>query len=187
MNDVKVEIKGLDKLQMALSQLPDRVARKVLRRGVAAGGYVVRRAIKAAAPIRRTGGLMKISWSKKGSKGEAAGRRAPGFLKKKIGSRYRRQVSSKWEVHYGIGPVGPAYYGYIVATGHVLGKRKKYGRGVTVATGLKMVPAYNFITPAFESVVGPTGRAMKLKVQEGILKEAKTLGFNVWHGQMAHI
>ena len=179
MSDVTVEVTGLDKLDHALRMLPQKVATKVLRRGVAAGGYIVRRAVRSAAPVRSRGGLKKISWSKKGSSGDAAGVRPPGFLKKKIGSRYRRHVSSKWEVHYGIGPIGPAYYGYIVAKGHASGKRKKYGRGVTATTGLKMVPAHNFITPAFESVAGQTMITMKNKVEDGILKEARALGFLV--------
>jgi len=171
MSEFKVEIKGLDRLLYALKMFPEKFARKQLRKGVAAGGFVVRKAIRAAAPVRKGGGPKKISWSKKGGGGWLASDdvRHPGFLKKKIGSRYRKHVSTKWDVHYGIGPIGPAYYGYIVARGHA-------------TKGGGFVQARNFITPAFEGVRTDAIRAMIRKTEDGLIKEAKILGFKVFKG-----
>lgn len=167
--DMTFEVKGLDEVNRALAELPYRIARKILRKGVAGGASLLRSEIRRNTPIRSQGG------SKKTKKGE---RRGPGFLKRHIGYRYLRKRSNRFEVHYSVGPRGQGFYGFFVEEGHAAGKRKKYGRGITKATGLKMVTGHPFIVPSFNRMAAPIVERMKDKMVEGILKEGQKLGFS---------
>ena len=167
MIDVTIEVKGLEEVKRALAEFPSRIARKVLRSSVAAGGMLLRGEIRNAAPVRSAGGMMKTG------KGEMRG---PGYLKKKIGARYRRRVSSFNEIHYSVGPTGQAFYGYFVEGGHKIGKRKRYGKGAgTDARG--SVPPQPFMIPAFNRMTAPIIDRMKEGLIAGAMKEWAGVGF----------
>jgi len=178
MSDViTIKVHGLEEINRALEALPNKIANKVLRRGVAAGGALLRIAMKQVAPVRQSGGSKLISWSRKrGAVGSMT--RMPGFLKAHIKSLYRRKASKFGDVHYMVGPVGDAYYGYILEVGHVIGKRKRYGRGIAEHNaGMKRVPPYPFMMPVFNSNTNQIIDRMKEKLSEGIVKESRDLGF----------
>ncbi|MDY0748506.1 HK97-gp10 family putative phage morphogenesis protein [Paucibacter sp. R3-3] len=52
--DIEVRISGLDELKAQLRALPDKLRRQALRNALAAGGRLVRDAIKARAPVLRS-------------------------------------------------------------------------------------------------------------------------------------
>ncbi len=162
---ITIKVHGLEEINRALGELPGKIANKVLRKGVSAGAMLLRGAIRQVAPVRKEGGAMKDG-------------RMPGFLKKNIGARYRRKVSQFGNIHYGIGPVGQAFYGYFVEGGHMIGKRKRYGRGIAEHNaGMKRVPPYPFIIPKFNSMTTQIIDRTKEKLSEGIIKESRDLGF----------
>ena len=164
---IELEVKGLDEVNRMLAQLPFRVGKKVIRKATFAGAVLLRQAIKDAAPVR--GGLTL----KKMSKG---GYRSSGFLKKNIRAKLKKRQGPH-QVIYMVGPMGQAFYGKFVEEGHAAGKRKKYGRGITEATGLRMVPAHPFIMPTFNNMTTQIITKMVDKLNEGVLKEGKALGF----------
>jgi HK97 gp10 family phage protein len=169
MNDVvTMKVHGLEEINRALGELPAKIANKVLRKGVTAGAMLLRGAIRKAAPKRNEASQKKMS---------KGGTRGPGFLSKNIGARYRRKVSRFGDIHYGVGPTGQGFYGYFVEAGHAAGKRKKYGRGITASTGLKMVPPHPFILPTFNSMTQQVIDKTKEKLSEGIVKESRDSGF----------
>ncbi len=166
---ITIKVKGLQEIKATLEELAPRIARKVLRAGVSAGGMLLRGEIKNSTPIRSDGKM------KKAGNGELRG---PGYLKRKISSRYRKRASSFNEVHYMIGPAGQAFYGYFVEGGHKVGAKKKYGRGIAAANaGRADVPPHPFIVPAFNRMTAPIIDRMKSKLSEGIIKEGGELGF----------
>lgn len=162
---ITVQVTGLEEINRGLQSLPGKIARKVLRKGVFAGADLLRGRIEQAAPVRSTGGAMKMS---------SGGSRGPGYLKKHIGAKFKRGKFT--EATYRVAPFGQAFYGNFVEQGHAAGKRKKYGRGVTVATGLKMVPAHPFIMPTFNSMTNQIIDRMKEKLSDGIKKEIEEAG-----------
>lgn len=181
--DFKFELKGWQEVNRALELLPRRTARKVLRKGVAAGGYLMRKELKSAAPKRTS------KEPKRTSKGEI---RKPGHLRKKIGMRYLSR-KSKWnEVHYGVGPRGQAFYGYFVEAGHAIvrGRRQKRTRrrelrrkiGGVSATTFGFVQPHPYIIPTFRAMVKPVINRVKEKLEEGIFKEGEKLGFKKVYG-----
>lgn len=173
MSEVTAKVSGLEEINRALAELPNRIANKVLRKGVAAGAALLRNAIRKNTPVRSRGGEMKISWSSSSSAS-----RMPGFLQKNIKSLYRRKASRFGDIHYMVGPVGDAYYGYIVEVGHVIGKRKRYGRGIAeYNAGLKTVPAHPFMQPVFNTMTTQIIDRTKEKLSAGIEKETRDLGF----------
>ncbi len=153
---ITIKVHGLEEINRALWELPGKIANKVLRKGVSAGAMLLRGAIKTASEPR-----VKT-----------------GFLKQHIGARYRRKVSKFGDIHYSVGPVGQAFYGYFVEGGHVIGKRKRYGRGIAEHNaGMKRVPPYPFIIPTFNSMTTQIIDRTKEKLSEGIVKESRDLGF----------
>ncbi len=176
---ITIKVHGLEEINRALGELPGKIANKVLRKGVSAGAMLLRGSIRAAAPVRKTGGSKLISWSRKrGAIGSTT--RDPGYLKKNVGALYRRKVSSVGDIHYLVGPKGDAYYGYILEVGHVIGKRKRYGLGIAEHNaGMKRVPAYPFMVPVFNSMTSQIIDRMKEKLTEGIVKEGRDLGFQM--------
>lgn len=157
--DLQVELKGFEEVKEALGELPGRIARKVLRKGVYAGAAFLRGEIRTAAPIRRDSGLRRAK----------GGPRAPGYLKRKIGARYRRKVSSATEVHYMVGPIGYAFYGWFVEAGHKGGKSG-------------WVDPHPFMVPRFEANVGLVTEKTKQALMDGIMKEGEALGFKKSYG-----
>lgn len=177
MIDYTMKIYGIEEIQAMFRQLPDRIATKVLRKGVAEAGKYAKAQLKMAAPVR--------SDSKWHRYGKGARYRGPGFLKRHIGSRYYKKKSSKYEKHYGVGPRGYAYYGYILERGfHVVPRggrkgfrRKKKGAGSGLVSGYTYVPPQPWIVPAFERSAPHIVRNMKDYFSTAIMKEGRRLGF----------
>jgi HK97 gp10 family phage protein len=165
---ITMKIEGLEDVKRMLAALPDKLEAKVVRKAVFAGAALLRQGQRQAAPIRTTGGPMKTK----------SGTRSPGFLKKNIKMRFKKRQGRAVKI-YQVGPLGEAFYGRFVELGHAAGKRKKYGRGVTVETGLRMVPAHPFLVPAFNNLTQQMIDTMKGKLIEGALKEGTDLGFKV--------
>jgi len=164
---ITIKVEGLDKIKSALSELPSKVSRNVLRKGVSAGGMLLRGEIKNAAPVRSDGRMMKTS------SGEMRG---PGYLKKHISARYRKRSSSFTEIHYGVGPAGQAFYGYFVEAGHKIGKRKRYGRVTEYNSARGNVPEHPFMIPTFNRMTGAIIEKMKDNLAAGIIGEGLKLG-----------
>lgn len=164
---IEFKVLGLEDIRKGLAELPPRVALKVLRKGVYAGAALLRGAVKQAAPVRSYGGQKKMS---------SGGDRQPGYLKKSIGAKFKKGEGQNVKT-YRVGPYGQGFYGYFVEAGHAAGKRKKYGRGVTAQTGLRMVPAHPFIMPVFNSMSNQVVERMKEKLSELIVKEGQEMGF----------
>ena len=174
---ITVKIEGLRAINRALLRLPENVANKVLRKGAQAGAFVLRKAQRAAAPVRSKGESKRISWQKGTAKYGMM--RQPGFLKKKIGARLRRKVSRRGVKVYGVGPRGDAYYGYIVERGHRVGPRPKTRKARRQEDPLtvKHVPPHPFLIPTYERMQVPIMHAIRDKLSEGIVKEGGRLGF----------
>lgn len=173
MIDVEMKIEGIEDVKKALEALPQNIARRVLVAGVREGARLIRAPLREAAPRRSTGG-----WKRMRSQG--AFYRGPGFLQKKITYKYLRRSSSKTEVHYGVGPFGDAFYGFIVAHGHIVGTRKA-ARG-KAAHSLARVKAYDFITPVFQAQYNTVLQRMKSGLEKGIIKEGEKAGFKKSYG-----
>ena len=174
---IDIKIDGLEEIHRALLQFPNRVANKVLTAGARAGGAVLRKGQRAAAPVRKTGSAKLISWSTRAGRGQSDFR-GRGFLKKNIKSLLRKKKSKRGVKVFGVGPYGDAYYGYIVERGHRVGKRPSAKvQAAGVAEGVKHVPPHPFLIPTFYQLVPQILRATKDKLNEGIVKESKKLGF----------
>ena len=178
---ITMKIEGLEEINRALAQFPKRIANKVLKAGAAAGGRVLYKAQRAAAPVRQTGSAKLISYSTRSGRGQSDFR-GKGFLKKNIKSRYIKKRSGPGIKIYGVGPVKDAFYGYIVERGHRVGKRpsKKVQSMEQAGTmqSPKMVAPHPFLIPTFNANIIPITRAIKDKLSEGIVKEGAKLGFN---------
>lgn len=166
-----VEVKGLEEINRALTELPPRIAMKVLRRGVYAGAALLRGAIKEAAPVRQDGKPKKlgVSLSKWGTT------RPPGYLKKNIGTPLKKRQPFGQRV-YSVGPIKAAFYGKFVEFGHRAGSRKtKSGLQQIIGTISRPHP---FAIPAFNSMHQQIVDRMKERLAEGIEKEWIDLGFS---------
>ncbi len=174
---IDIKITGLEEVERALLEFPKRIANKILRQGAAAGGRVLAKAQKAAAPVREVGTAKLISWSVRSKRGQSDFR-GRGFLKKNIKSRFRRKLSGRGVKVYGVGPTGDAYYGYIVERGHRVGKRTRSGSDTTLSGNVRTVPPYPFLIPTYNQMTFPIIRAVKDKLNAGIVKEGAKLGFS---------
>lgn len=153
-----VQIKGLAELNRALSQLPDRLARNVLRGSVAAGAAVIRREARERAP--RAVGPMP------------AGQPPPGTLKRAIYSAQARRLSGLLQQVYHVGVVS--------------GKRAKIGKAKSgkskdayywrfVEFGTVKMAAQPFLRPAFEAKKLEAVEAIRRYMAERIEREVNLL------------
>jgi hypothetical protein len=90
--------------------------------------------------------------------------RKPGFLKGHVRYFLRRKKSKWYEKHFGIGPLGYAFYGYILVGGH--GNARPY----------------DWMTPTWNRMQQQTITTMTKKLGEGILREGEKLGFKKAYG-----
>jgi HK97 gp10 family phage protein len=152
------QVLGLKELHVALKELPDRIARNVLRGSVSAGAAVIRAEMKARAPVS-TGPVSQ-------------GHPPPGALKKAVYQKQIRELSSLLNQTFYVG----------VRHGKKEQKRGKnkdvnldayYFRFVEFGTS-KMA-ARPFMRPAFEAKKNAAVEAMKSYMSERILKEVAKL------------
>ena len=134
---VSVEVKGLDKLQQALEELPQKVAQRGIRSGLRAGADVLRKEMMSLV------------------------RKDSGFLEEHIGTRIKPQRGELAATAY-VGPQGKIEYPAFMSGAYRIartakGKAKQVGR-VAVATvarylefGTSKMSKFPFMTPAFDS------------------------------------
>jgi HK97 gp10 family phage protein len=150
-----VEIQGLKELNKALRELPERIARNVLRASVSAGAAEIRKEVKAKAPVY-TGPV-------------SAGHPPPGTLKRAVYQKQARQLSSLIRQVFIVG----------VRTG---GRKKdKKGRSLDayywrfVEFGTEKMAARPFMRPAFEAKKNAAIEAIRSYMAERIPREVEKL------------
>ena len=158
MSDFSVQIQGLSELNQALSELPQRLARNVLRGSVAAGAAVIRREARERAP--RYAGQV------------AAGHPPPGTLKRSIYSAQARRLSSLLQQVYHVG---------VVSGKRVKKSGRKSGRAPNayywrfVEFGTVKMAARPFLRPAFEAKKMAAVEALRAYMAERIPREVAQL------------
>lgn len=164
---------GLKELQEALKQLPDRIAKNVLRGAVSAGAAVVRKQVVANAPL----------WTGPVGKGHPK----PGTLKKSIYQKQIGELSNNVKQTFFVGARRgkgyrekgqDAYYASWVEFGHFFVPPRP--KGVTrkahrKENRSKFVPAHPFIRPAFESKKVEAVEAIKAYLEKRIPDEVAKL------------
>ena len=130
---IKVEIRGLAELRDALKTVPIKVEEKIIRQGLYAAASVIRREVRARAPVRADGRSLELSTGKRKSKFYQ-----PGYLKASFRIRLGKEdgLPVAW-VHS-----GRAFYGHFYEF------------------GTHHQPARPFFRPAVEAAKGPAFRAM---------------------------
>lgn len=174
MTTLLANVQGLPELQRRLKQIPINVASKVLKKGVASGAGVVRKAAKSAAPAsklpRRRGGRVS----------------QPGTLKRSAIIKFVRENSSATQTVYIVTfrrgkkeqqKQRDAFYASWVEFGHKIVPRKGRGGRASLrrrragATG--QVRPHKFLTPAFYNSAGGALEAMKNKIATELGKVLK--------------
>ena len=129
-----IQLTGFDELSNLMKQLPDQVARRVVRQSLFAAVKPVVKMAKALAPVRSVGDAKKIS-----KKSDEV--RYPGNLKKSIRS---------WSLKTG---KGGSVESPVVAVGTDAGRKAKYDGwyGRLVEFGTKNSRAFPFLRPAYDA------------------------------------
>lgn len=127
-------VQGLKELQAALKDLPERIARNVLRGAVGAGAAVIRKEARGRAPV------------------------ATGTLKRAIYQKQIRELSSQVKQTFYVGARKGKKYRYQGKKG-TLSQDAYYARFVEFGTA-KMA-ARPFLRPAFEAKKGEAVQAIK--------------------------
>lgn len=166
--DVQIDTKDLER---DLQSLPEKLARKWLRKGVLEGAKFLRDRVRQGAPIRREGVRGKY-FAKSGDQRI----RYAGFLRRNIGAKYAKERSSKFDVRYHVRPIGYAFYGFFVEGGHRAGKRSSTNRKSTAAAR-SVVPPHPFMEPVFRNAANEVIARMKTVIQQGAYYEWASTGF----------
>jgi HK97 gp10 family phage protein len=152
-------VTGFAELDAALKQLPDRIAKNVLRGMVAAGAAVIRKEARDRAP-QYTGSVSE-------------GHPPPGTLKKSIFQKQIAELSNqtKQTFYVGVRTGGAARKGKAVAFYAVWVERGHVARNGTI------VPAQPFMRDAFALKQDEAIAAMRSYGEERIPREIEALGF----------
>lgn len=137
-------VAGLKELQVALKELPQRIAKNVLRGAVGAGAAVIRNEARARAPVS-TGDVR-------------AGHPPPGTLKRAIYQKQIRELSSAVKQTFYVGVRKGKQYRNQGKKGN-LSQDAYYAKFVEFGTA-KMA-ARPFMRPAFEAKKGEAVQAIK--------------------------
>ena len=151
---ISVEIKGLDDLQKKLEALPLKIAKKGVRKALAAGSKILRDAMIALV------------------------NKDTGFLSEHLGSRYHMDKDEIAGSVF-VGPKGRVDYPKFASGAYKIirnakGKAKKVGRiaAVTVARflefGTSKMSKKPFLIPAFDSTQAQILSAMTQKLKEAV-------------------
>lgn len=153
-------ITGLKELQDALKQLPDRIAKNVLRGAVSAGATVIRKEAQAKAPVY-TGSVSK-------------GHPPPGTLKRSIVQKQIKELSSLFkQIFYVTVRKGKKYQ----KQGKDGAKSQDAFYAKWVEFGTSKMAALPFLRPAFEAKKEAAVMAIKDYLAKRIPEEAKKLPF----------
>lgn len=153
-----VSISGLKELQAALKELPDRIAKNVLRGSVAAGAAVIRKEAQSRAPVY-TGEV-------------AAGHPPPGTLKRSIVQKQIKELSSADKQTFFVTVrKGKQYRGQ--------GKKGNLSQdayyGSWVEFGTSKMAAKPYMRPAFEAKKNEAVEAIRAYLAKRIPEEAAKL------------
>jgi HK97 gp10 family phage protein len=151
-------VQGLRELQAALKELPQRIAKNVLRGAVSAGAAVIRKEAQLKAPVY-TGPV-------------AAGHPPPGTLKRSIVQKQIQELSSLFSQVFFV----------TVRYGKKYQKQGKKGAltqdayyAAMVEWGTSKMPAKPYMRPAFESKKEAATAAIKEYLEKRIPLEAAKL------------
>ena len=157
MADVQ-HVQGLKELQAALKDLPDRIARNVLRGSVSAGATVIRKEAQTRAPVST------------GPKRE--GQPPPGTLKRSVYQKQIRELSNMLKQTFYVGVRKGKKYRNQGKKGN-LSQDAYYARFVEFGTS--KMPARPFMRPAFEAKKGEAVVAIKAYLERRIPEEVAKL------------
>lgn len=153
-------VQGLKELQASLKQLPDNIARNVLRGAVGAGAAVIRKEAQAKAPVY-TGDVSK-------------GHPPPGTLKRSVVQKQIRELSSLFkQVFYVTVRMGKKYAKQ--GKGGNLSQNAYYASWVE--WGTSKMAARPFMRPAFEGKKEAAVQAIKDYLTQRIPLELAKLPF----------
>ena len=157
MADVQ-HVDGLKELQAALKELPDRIARNILRGSVSAGAAVIKKEAAARAPVS-TGPVRQ-------------GHPPPGTLKRAVYQKQIRELSSLIKQTFYVGVRKGKKYRNQGKKGN-LSQDAYYAPFVEFGTA-KMA-ARPFLRPAFEARKGDAVAAIKAYLERRIPEEVAKL------------
>lgn len=147
----KSTITGARELARVLDKLPDKIGRKVVVSSMRQAANLVRKEIRARAPVRAGGGAKAV---KIGKGGQAIGR-LPGFLRAHIAVNNLRRARVPT---LRIGPTRDAFHGLFQEFGTV------------------HHPAQPFIRPAFDAakarMLGSIGKRLGINIEKAAVKLA---------------
>jgi len=142
---MEVEMRGFKELEKSLLQLETKVAKKVVRQALRAGGKILLKAVKQKVPVD-TGELKKN-------------------IKVKAGKRKKGQASifvGTSEKNYS----GPYFYASFVEYGHLQGSRN------IAKANREFVAARPYMRPSFDLTKKAVEKEITTKLLEGINREA---------------
>jgi HK97 gp10 family phage protein len=153
-----VNVEGLAELRAALRELPQRIARNVLRGAVSAGAAVIRKEAKARAPLY-TGKV-------------AEGHPPPGTLKRAI---YQKQINELSSLTNQVFFVGVRHGKKYQKQGKKGDKSQDAYYWRWVEFGTSKMAARPFMRPAFEAKKNEAVAAIKTYLTDRIAKEVAEL------------
>ncbi len=147
---IRTRIEGAAELDRVLKLLPKAIGERVLANAVRAGAKIIRDEARAKAPVRVSGGLIRLG--KKSSKG-----RIPGFLRANIITAKARRGTSSDSVTIHVGPSRKAFY------------------GLFQEFGTRFHSARPFLRPAFDNNVEKAIKVIGIKLGKDIERAAVKL------------
>lgn len=151
-------VAGLKELQKALKELPDRIAKNVLRGAVNAGATVIRKEVQTRAPVY-TGPVSQ-------------GHPPPGTLKRAVYQKQIKELSNLFKQTAFVGVRKGKQYRKQGKNGN-LSQDAYYARFVEFGTA--NMPAKPFIRPAFEAKKEGATSAIKAYLEKRIPEEVAKL------------
>lgn len=151
-------ITGLKELQAALKELPDRIAKNVLRGAVNAGATLIKKEAANRAPVY-TGPV-------------SAGHPPPGTLKRSVYQKQIRDLSNKVKQTFYVGVRKGKEFRKQGKSGN-LSQDAYYARFVEFGTA--KMPAKPFLRPAFEAKKEEATNAIKAYLEKRIPEEVAKL------------
>lgn len=177
---VSIKISGLDQLAKTLEQdLPEKMAKGVIRDALRAGAEVIQSAAESSAPVR-SGALKedivaKVNVSNTRSGLAATAFIGPGYDRSALKTRKRGKYAGKPD-----STTSPGIYGEFVEVGHAppgkaAEKRSAKRKGIQIEFGTGSTPPHPWLAPAFNSSSSQALDAIVASLREGIDEAAKAV------------